>query len=76
MQPDTPTICECGRPQGQCVKGDLDDCSVWEEADDLDCTFCGGEGWQDSDDPLWDGADEVPCAACAGTGLRKHQTIF
>ena len=40
------------------------------------CTICGGEAWQDSDDPLWDGADYVPCRACNGTGQGKHQWIW
>jgi len=45
----------------------------WSDDDDThDCTWCGGEGWQESDDPLWDGTDEVPCSACGGTGLRRH----
>ena len=42
------------------------------------CTWCGGDGWMENDDPLWHGfdKDEIPCSACNGTGLRKHQTIF
>jgi DnaJ-class molecular chaperone len=46
--------------------------------DELECTWCGGEGWQENDDPLWYGfdVDWIPCQCCAGTGLRKHQTIF
>lgn len=47
-----------------------------DPCDETDCTWCGGDGWQESDDPLWDDADEVPCSACNGTGLRKHQSIF
>lgn len=42
-----------------------------------DCTWCGGDGLMDNDDPLWYGAAElVNCSACNGTGMRKHQTIF
>lgn len=49
----------------------------YEDPDELPCTWCGGEGWQENDDPLWYGdADEVPCTACSGTGLRKNQTVF
>lgn len=51
-----------------------DDHPEWP--DDNDCTYCGGEGWQESDDPLWDGADEVPCRACGGSGERRHQSVF
>jgi DnaJ-class molecular chaperone len=50
----------------------------WEYDEELDCTWCGGEGLMANDDPLWYGfdVDEVPCTACKGTGLRKHQTVF
>ena len=52
----------------------------WEQADEAgqetDCSICGGEGWQESDDPLWEGFDDVPCKACNGTGLRRHQHVF
>ena len=43
---------------------------------DYDCTHCGGEGWQESDDPMWDQSDIIACVACNGTGLRKHQWLF
>lgn len=53
---------------------------VWEEDadpdDDWACTFCGGDGTQETDDYFEDGADIVDCRACGGTGERKHQTIF
>ena len=45
--------------------------------DDLDCTWCGGNGYQENDDMLWYGdVPEVPCEACNGTGKRKHQWLF
>lgn len=47
--------------------------------DEWACTWCGGEGETEIDDPLVDDCDEWgtgPCSACGGTGLRKHQTIF
>jgi hypothetical protein len=28
--------CECGRPPGQCVKGDLDQCPLVTDYDDFD----------------------------------------
>jgi DnaJ-class molecular chaperone len=42
------------------------------------CSWCGGEGVQENDDPLWWGFDRdwIPCECCGGTGLRSHQTIF
>jgi DnaJ-class molecular chaperone len=53
---------------------------VWDEFfdDELECTWCGGDGVQENDDPLWYGFDDdwIPCECCNGTGLRKHQTIF
>lgn len=54
----------------------------WEddyyEDDDAPCSWCGGDGFQDNDDPLWYGfdVDYIPCQCCDGTGLRSHQTIF
>lgn len=48
-----------------------------EDEDDLPCTWCGGEGLKENDDPLWHGdAVLINCEACHGTGLRKHQTVF
>jgi len=60
---------DCGFEQCHC--DDYDD-------DELECTWCGGDGMQENDDPLWHGFDvaEIPCECCSGTGLRKHQTIF
>jgi hypothetical protein len=55
-------------------------CDDYEDPDDeWACTFCGGEGDGEVDDPLWDECDEFgwgECSACGGTGLRKHQTVF
>ena len=46
--------------------------------DEWPCTWCGGEGTEDNDNPLWYGFDVewIPCRACSGTGLRSKQTIF
>lgn len=54
------------------------DCDFYDDDDELECTWCGGEGIQDNDDPLWYGFDRdwIPCQCCSGTGLRKHQTVF
>jgi hypothetical protein len=35
------SFCECGRPQGECVKGDREYCDA---LDDQECPNCGGEG--------------------------------
>lgn len=58
----------------------------YAEVDDYDemddgycCTRCGGEGYDQVDDPFWDECDEYgygPCTACSGTGERRHQTVF
>lgn len=54
------------------------DCDFYDDDDELECTWCGGEGIQDNDDPLWHGFDRdwIPCECCNGTGLRKYQTVF
>lgn len=72
VEDDDDTVCfYCGYPDCRC--DDFDD-----DPDDLDCTFCGGDGIEENDDPLWYGFDRdwIPCRACDGTGSRKHQTIF
>lgn len=53
-------------------------CDFYDDDDELECTWCGGEGIQENDDPLWYGFDRgwIPCECCNGTGLRKHQTVF
>lgn len=55
-----------------------EDGEYYESDDDLPCTRCGGEGYQENDDPMWHGfdVDEIPCSCCNGTGMRIHQTIF
>lgn len=60
---------------------DLDDDHPddYDDDDDFGCTRCGGEGFDQVDDPLWDRCDEYgygPCCACHGTGLRRHQWVF
>lgn len=35
--------CECRRPMGQCVKGDMDQCPADDEDDaSMECPACGG----------------------------------
>lgn len=54
---------------------DLDDDP--ENDDEWFCTYCGGDGVMDNDDPVFYGHDDpLPCSACDGTGLRERQTIF
>lgn len=58
---------------------DLREIEVEEPNEEWECTFCGGDGYAEVDDPLWDDCDEYgwgDCSACGGTGLRKHQTVF
>lgn len=46
------TPCECGRPTGQCIKGDLEHCPAWEEEEadddadlyDINCGMVPGQG--------------------------------
>lgn len=40
------TPCECGRPTGQCVKGDMDRCPT-DDDDGGACSVCGGSGFVD-----------------------------
>lgn len=48
--------------------------------DEMDCTWCCGEGLTECDDPIqctrphYEGWCE--CSACYGTGLRSKQTVF
>ena len=54
--------CDCGRPPGQCVKGDLEDCPALDEEDNddlMECPRCGGSGQLD---------DVLECDECWGTG--------
>ena len=44
--------------------------------DDGPCSWCGGSGDQDPDDPLWEGFDIINCKSCGGTGLVSKQTIW
>lgn len=45
------------------------------------CYWCGGDGWQECDDPIqctdvhneW---GECPCASCGGSGLAKDMMIW
>jgi hypothetical protein len=36
--------CDCGRPQRECVKGDMDRCPALDDDDDasMECPACGG----------------------------------
>lgn len=59
-------------------------CAVFEiEHDDEGvCSWCGGDSYDQCDDPLGCGDpghisdDACPCVPCKGTGLRKHQWMF
>lgn len=57
-----PSKCDCGRPQGECVKGDLNRCPAIDEDDDesIGCPSCAGtgQGFEDGQD----------CEECDGMG--------
>lgn len=45
------------------------------------CTFCGGEGWDECDDPYQCTSEHLssglcPCKACGGSGNATDQTIW
>lgn len=53
--------------------------AFYNDDDDGDCAFCGGDGWIDGydDDPLWFLPGETTrCASCNGSGRAKDQTIW
>jgi DnaJ-class molecular chaperone len=41
-----------------------------------DCSWCGGEGIAESDDPMWDDDDWVRCPSCGGSGRAEDMTIW
>lgn len=60
---------------------DADEEDRYEPEDGGSCTFCGGDGYDECDDPIQctsrhspDGL--CPCSACGGTGLAKNQVIW
>jgi hypothetical protein len=72
LRPDG-SACECGRPIGKCVKGDLVRCPT--EDDDYDCCpACGGSGVIDDECTCMDDTCccLVPtppiCSECNGRG--------
>jgi hypothetical protein len=54
----------------------------WDFADhDGYCTHCGGDGYDECDDPIQctsahTRGDLCPCGACGGSGLAKDQRIW
>jgi hypothetical protein len=63
-----------------------DDQTDFLDPDDLDCTWCGGEGFSTCDDPLGCpgphiggpalAGGECACRPCNGTGRRSEQWLF
>ena len=41
-----------------------------------ECTWCGGDRWQEGDEPGWDDGEMARCKACGGSGLLRKQTVF
>lgn len=71
------------RPSEECPDCGADDlnCRCDEEfPEDLDCTYCGGEGTEwgyEKGDPLmYDDNQLYPCFACNGSGHRRDQWFF
>lgn len=59
------------------------DAAEFDDSDDdgAPCSWCGGDGWEDCDDPIQCCAvhnvlGECPCGPCNGTGLAKHQWLW
>lgn len=58
------------------------DAEPWHEYDEEpDCTWCGGEGYDDCDDPIQCFRKHTPgglcpCGACGGSGRGKDQVIW
>lgn len=59
-----------------------DDRSYEDESDgERDCFLCGGEGYDDCDDPIECTSPQTrdglcPCKSCGGSGLAKDMTIW
>jgi hypothetical protein len=64
-------VCECGRPTGKCIKGDMPYCDAWEEQD---CPSCGGSGVRDDECTCMDDTccclypTPPVCSMCGGRG--------
>lgn len=64
--------CECGRPPGKCVKGDMDYCDAND--DPGDCPECGGTGIREGECTCMDDTcccrNPTPpvCGLCGGRG--------
>ena len=48
----------------------------YDDIDSLDCTYCGGDGDVENDDPLWYDGDYRTCPSCNGSGKRKDMTLW
>lgn len=68
--------CIEGRPHRT---GDPDD-GPWYADDDADCSFCGGDGYEECDDRIQCTERHINgmcrCVACNGSGRAKDQTIW
>lgn len=67
---DPEECCDCGYDELNCR------CDDEDFMDELDCTYCGGDGTGIGDDPGWDFGEIIPCFACKGTGKRRDQWFF
>jgi len=70
--------CDCGRPSGQCVKGDMERCPAWDDDPELaSCPRCMGDGSVTcrcgGDLCFCDNQGEAPCPVCHGEGEVTHE---
>lgn len=54
--------CECDRPQGQCVKGDMERCSALDDDDTMICPVTGNPCMTEHDQHC----EDYGCARSAG----------
>lgn len=70
--------CGCGRPEGQCIKGDLDYCPAWDDDPEFaSCPRCMGDGTVTchcgGDLCVCENYGEAPCPTCHGEGEVTHE---
>ena len=73
-----PGVCDCGREQGQCIKGDMDRCPLLDEDPELaSCPRCMGDGTVTchcgGDLCVCEYYGEAPCPTCHGEGEVTHE---
>lgn len=59
--------------------GDFD--ADYDDETDGNCYWCGGDGWDECDDPIQctkphDRYGNCPCSSCGGSGRARDMTIW